>query len=101
MSVNHQALAGGTVDQTALSERVVRHIGEYLEADVSHLTLDSRPSAAIAGLDSLKLFEMFLYLEDCFGVEFDDSVMEHFETLGDLVGYIDRQLSTSREAKAV
>lgn len=78
--------------QNALFQRVVQHIGEYLETDVSHLTLDSKPATAIPGLDSLKVFEMFLYLEDKFGVEFDDTVMEHFETLGDLVSYIEKQM---------
>jgi acyl carrier protein len=88
------------VDKSVLFERVVRHIGEYLETDVSHLTPESRPATALAGLDSLKLFEMLLYLEDSFGITFDDSVMEHVETLGALVDYIDRQLATTA-AKAV
>ena len=79
------------METSPLFERVVRHIGEYLEQDVSHLTPESRPATALAGLDSLKLFEMLLYLEDCFGVQFDDSVMEHMETLGQLVDYIARQ----------
>lgn len=79
------------METSPLFERVVRHIGEYLEQDVSHLTPTSRPATALAGLDSLKLFEMLLYLEDCFGVQFDDSVMEHMETLGQLVDYIARQ----------
>lgn len=84
------------MDDSPLFERVVRHIGEYLEQDVSYLTPASRPATALAGLDSLKLFEMLLYLEDCFGVEFDDSVMEHMETLGQLVDYIGRQTATAK-----
>jgi acyl carrier protein len=83
------------VDKPELFDRVVRHIGEYLETDVSYLTPESRPATAIAGLDSLKLFEMLLYLEDCFSVEFDENVMEHVETLGQLVDYIDQQLATA------
>lgn len=86
------------MDKTVLFERVVRHIGEYLETDVSHLTPESRPATALSGLDSLKLFEMLLYLEDSFGVEFDDSVMEHVETLGQLVDYIDQQITTAAKA---
>lgn len=79
------------MEVSPLFERVVRHIGEYLETDVSHLTPSSSPATALAGLDSLKVFEMLLYLEDCFGVQFDDSVMENMETLGQLVDYIARQ----------
>jgi acyl carrier protein len=86
------------VTQTALFQRVVQHIGEYLETNVSHLTLDSRPATALPGLDSLKVFEMFLYLEDRFGLEFDDTVMEHFETLGDLVAYIEKHMSAEARA---
>jgi acyl carrier protein len=85
------------VDKQALFQSVVQHIGEYLETDVSYLTPESRPATAISGLDSLKLFEMFLYLEDCFGVEFDDSVMEHFETLNDLVDYIGQQMPSQAQ----
>jgi len=73
----------------ALFQQVVRHIGEYLEADVSHLRPDSRVSTAIPGLDSIKLFELTLYLEDCLGVELDESVMDHVETMRDFVGYIE------------
>ena len=86
------------MDRTVLFQRVVQHVGEYLETDVSHLTLDSHPAHALGGLDSLKVFEMLLYIEDCFGMHFDDSVIEHFETLGDLVDYIDQRLSTAPNA---
>lgn len=86
------------MEASPLFERVVRHIGEYLERDVSHLTPESRPATALAGLDSLKVFEMLLYLEDCFGVQFDDSVMEHLETLGQLVEYIERQPPAAAQA---
>lgn len=80
------------MDKDILFQRVVQHVGEYLETDVTHLTPDSRPATAVPGLDSLKLFEMVLYLEDCFGFQVDDSVMDHLETFGDLVDYIGRQL---------
>jgi acyl carrier protein len=69
-------------------KQVVQHIGEYLETDVTHLRMDSRVASAIPGLDSFKLFEMILYLEDCFGIEFDESIMENIDTMEDLVNYI-------------
>lgn len=68
--------------------QVLQRIGEYLETDVSHLTGDSRLATAVPGLDSMKLFEMVLYLEECFGVEFEDDVMGNLETLDDLAAYI-------------
>ena len=70
---------------------VSQRIGEYLERDVSHLTWESRLATALPGLDSMKLFEMVLYLEECFGVEFEDDVMANLETLDDLVSYIRRR----------
>jgi acyl carrier protein len=76
------------MEHSPLFSRVVRHIGEYLEEDVSHLRPESRVSTAIPGLDSIKLFEMTLYLEDQLGVEFDESIMEHVDTMQDLIAYI-------------
>lgn len=77
----------------ALFEQVKKHIGEYLETDVSHVTGDSRLATAVAGLDSLKLFEMLLYLEECFGVDFDENAVEKVATLDELVDYISRLLA--------
>lgn len=76
------------MEPSPLFDRVVRHIGEYLETDVTHLRPDSRLATAVPGLDSIKLFELTLYLEDCLGVEFDESVMDHIETMQDLVAHI-------------
>ncbi|MAD37588.1 acyl carrier protein [Tistrella sp.] len=75
----------------SLFDDVVTRIGEYLETDVSHLTPDSKLATSIDGLNSLKMFEMILYLEDCFGVEFDEAVMDRIDTLGGLVDHIREQ----------
>lgn len=72
---------------------VVQYIGEYLETDVSYLNAESKLATAVAGLDSLKLFEMMLYLEDRVGVELDDSVMEHIDTMSSLVAYINDRMT--------
>lgn len=74
-------------------QEVVRTIGEYLETDVSHLEADSPLATAVAGLDSLKLFELMLYLEDRLGVELDDSAMEHIGTLSSLLTYINDRMA--------
>lgn len=80
------------MDDKQLFEKTVKHIGEFVESDVSHLTPESRLATSIEGLNSLKMFELVLYLEDCFNVQFDEEVMEKIETMSDLVGYI-RQLT--------
>lgn len=77
------------MESSALFKRVVRHIGEYVEADVSYLRPESRVATAIPGITSIKLFEMTLYLEDCLGVEFEESVMEHIDTMQDFINYIE------------
>lgn len=71
-----------------LFDRLVRHIGEFVESDVSYLTPQSSISGSIEGMSSLKMVELLLYLEDCFGVDFDESVMDRLTTMGDLETYV-------------
>jgi acyl carrier protein len=71
-----------------LFDRIVTHIGEFVERDVSHLTPQSHLGNSIEGMSSLKMVELLLYLEDCFGVDFDESVMDRLTTMGDLEEYI-------------
>ena len=76
------------METSDLFKQVVKHIGEYLEADVTHLRMESRVTSAILGLDSFKIFEMVLYLEDCFKIEFDESIIENIDTMQELVMHI-------------
>jgi acyl carrier protein len=76
------------MDRSALLEKTLQHIGEFLERDVSHLTPDTRLDAAAPGMDSLKIFELMLYLEECFEVSFDESSMADVGTIQGLVDYI-------------
>jgi len=73
-----------------LFQEAVRHIGEYLEQDVSHLKSDSRLESAVPGLDSLKVFELMLYLEECFGVTFDQSTLGDVKTMDDVLDRIEQ-----------
>jgi len=81
------------MQDTDLFRQVVQHIGDYLETDVSHLTSESRVAFAVPGLDSLRLFELLLYLEDQFDIEFDENVMEKIDTMADFVSHIELLLS--------
>lgn len=76
-----------------LFQQTVQYIGEYLETDVSHLRPDSRVAFAVPGLDSFKLFEMILFLEDKFDIEFGENVMEKIDTMEDFVNHIEMLLS--------
>jgi acyl carrier protein len=87
------------MEHTVLLNQVVHYVNEYFETDVTNLAMDSRLTNAVPGLDSLKLFELILYLEDCFQVKFDETVTERLETVGDLVEYIHSLLPGSQSAK--
>ncbi len=76
------------MDRSALLDKARHHIGEFLELDVSHLTFESRLDAAAPGLDSLKIFELMLYLEECFEVTFDQAAMPDIATIQELVDFI-------------
>lgn len=71
-----------------LIEELKKHIGDFLEQDVSALKTESVIASSLPGLDSLKMLEMLVYLEEMMGVEFDTEVIEKFKTLGDLVDYV-------------
>jgi acyl carrier protein len=75
-----------------LFERLVKHLGEYLETDASYLKPESRVATAVAGLDSLKMLELILYLEDAFGIKVDEKAIDHLDTLHDLEAYIKTRL---------
>jgi acyl carrier protein len=77
------------MERSALLDKTLQHIGEFLEQDVSHLTLDTRLDSAAPGMDSLKIFELMLYLEESFGVDFDESSMADVATIGELIERID------------
>ena len=76
------------VNDEELFNTVVRHIGLFLETDVSHLRRDSHLARELNGLTSLKLFELVLYLEDTVGFEFDEKVVDRIDTIEQLLAYI-------------
>lgn len=87
------------MDEEIVFGKVVGHLSEFLEQDLSHIRMDSRLVASFPGLDSLTIFEMMLYLEDCFEVKFDDFVMSNIDTVGQLVAYISGRLSEDAAPK--
>lgn len=79
--------------EAEIFQKTVQYMGEYLERDVSHVTMETRLDAVMPGLDSLKIFEMILYLEDCFDTDFDQSKLGDVETMRDLVDHIESRLA--------
>lgn len=76
------------MEYTDLLGEVKTRMGEFAETDVSHLAPDSRIATAFPNLDSLQMYEMLVYLEETIGFEVDETVVDKFETLGDLVDYV-------------
>lgn len=76
------------MDRADLVERTRRHMGEFLERDLSHLTAETRIDAAAPGMDSLKIYELMMYLEECFEVAFDEASMANVSTLQELADAI-------------
>jgi len=83
------------VGDNDLFERLVKHLGEYLETDASYLKPDSRLDTAVAGRDSLKMFELIMYLEDAFSITVDDNAIDSLDTIRDLETYIRARLPTN------
>ena len=76
------------MEYSDLFQEVKTRMGEFAEMDVSHLTPDSRIATAFPNLDSLQMYEMLVYLEETMGFEVDETVIDKFETVGNLVEYI-------------
>lgn len=95
----HSAKATGTMSETEdLFDRVVVYIGEYLEIETDRLQRTSSLREALPNCDSLQLFELFLYIEDCFNVDLDEDVIDRVQTIGDLVDYLQTQLPGDSES---
>ena len=63
---------------------LVRRIGVYLEQDNIRIDPDGPMRDQLPGIDSLRLKELLLYLEDEYTIEFTPAVLERMETLRDL-----------------
>ena len=69
-------------------EKVKKIISEQLEVDQSIISESSTITGDL-GADSLDLVDLAISLEDEFEVEVPDNVLEKFETIGDIVKFIE------------
>jgi acyl carrier protein len=72
------------VETRAPLDDLIRRIGVYLERDDISIDPDAPMREQLPGIDSLRLKELLLYLEDEYTIEFTPAVMEKMETLRDL-----------------
>ena len=69
-------------------EQVREIICQQLELEESDVTMDTNIKDDL-GADSLDLVDLAISLEDEFEVEVPDNALEKFETVGDIVRYIE------------
>jgi acyl carrier protein len=81
------------MNQAVLTDKVIVIVATMVEVRPEVLQLDTRLFDEL-GLDSTSALEVLMRIEDETGIEFDDDVLvQHFDTLGSLVGYTLEQLN--------
>jgi acyl carrier protein len=68
---------------------LIRRIGVYLEQDNLPIDPDAPMRDQLPGIDSLRLKELLMYLEEEYKIEFTPAVLEKMETLRDLSAAIE------------
>lgn len=63
---------------------LIRRIGVYLEKADIKIDPDAPMRDQLPGIDSLRLKELLMYLEEEYSIEFTPAVLEKMETLRDL-----------------
>lgn len=61
---------------------------EELQIDADDITLEAELSGDL-GINSIELADLVMLCEDKFGVEIDDSDINKFVTIGDVVDYLE------------
>lgn len=69
-------------------EKIRAILAEQLDLDESKITMDSDIVEDLEA-DSLDVVDLVMSMEDEFGVEVPDEVIESFKTVGDAVRYIE------------
>ena len=72
-------------------EKIRKMMAEQLNIDPDRITLKTKFVDDLR-LDSLDIVELLMRAEDEFGMEFDNSVVLNFSSVGDVVDYITNAL---------
>ena len=71
-------------------EKVKQILAEHLGIDEDMIHMDSELEADL-GADSLDSIEILMDVEDEYGIEIPDEVLETMVTVGDIVNYLEDQ----------
>ena len=69
--------------------RVAQVLAQVVKINQSQITRDSRLREGL-GIDSLSMIDVAVTAEDTFGVRISDEDTERFETVGDMVDFLNR-----------
>lgn len=69
-------------------EKLKELLVEELQIDAEDITLDAELSGDL-GINSIELADLVMLCEDKFGVEIEDTDINRFVTIGDVVKYLE------------
>ncbi|MDR0697328.1 MAG: acyl carrier protein [Christensenellaceae bacterium] len=75
-------------------DRIKQHLVDVLDLDPNTVTLDSDIINDLDA-DSLDIAQMLLELENVYKIEFDDDDIKTIRTVGDIVKFIENNLSSA------
>ena len=71
-------------------EEVQKILAKQLRIDASKVQMDSRIKEDL-GADSLNILQLLMKIEDDYGIMIPDEKLAHFETVRDVVTYLETQ----------
>ena len=77
--------------ESEVFDRIREYLADQLDVDPDKITPDS-DIVEDFGADSLDVVDMITTLSDEFGVEIPDEEIENFNTVGDVVQYVEDRL---------
>lgn len=75
-------------------DEVQKILAKQLRIDPSRIQIDSRIQADL-GADSLNILQLLMKIEDDYGIVIPDEELADFETVRDVVNYLDSQKKDS------
>ena len=69
-------------------EKLKELLIEELQIDAEDITLDAELSGDL-GINSIELADLVMLCEDKFGIEIEDTDINKFVTIGDVVNYLE------------
>jgi acyl carrier protein len=80
------------MQQNDIQATVTRILGEVAKVDPTVVARDKRLREDL-GLDSLTLIDVAVAAEDAFGVSLPDEDLERFQSVGDVIDYVQQSES--------